>query len=72
MRALALATVIVLLIGGGGAHGQTTAEVCAQLRALNAKYRGVKLDDKQKADKVQMRAFYDANCRSRWKGRSAR
>jgi len=40
----------------------TADERCGQLVALNKQYAGVRLNDEQRAIKVQLVAWYKANC----------
>ena len=40
----------------------TADERCAQLLALNKQYAGIRLNDEQKAIKVQLVAWYKGNC----------
>lgn len=52
------------------AAADDTADKCQALRDLNADYRGRSLSLTEKAIKVQMVAWYRANCQSNRAGRA--
>lgn len=60
-----LVCVVALMAIMDMAQAQTVAWQCQRLRELHREYRGVVLSEDQKAVKVAMVAFYNANCRRR-------